>query len=110
MHPAPDQSRRDHTQSWTVARIRVSASPRRGGAVATRRIALHRAGLPWVKRTRRKVQWTFLPPSGSGQGWRTLGLQAKRRKASPGVLGETGRSSIELNLDNVALWRWSRKG
>jgi len=52
-----------------------------------------------------------LPPAERvRQGWRTLGLQAKRRKASPGVLGETGRSSIELNLDNVALWRWSRKG
>jgi len=44
-----------------------------------------------------------LPPAERvRQGWRTLGLQAKRRKASPGVLGETGRSSIELNLDSVA--------
>jgi hypothetical protein len=45
-----DQSRHDLAQSWTVARIRVSASPGRGGAFAMRRIALHRTGLPGAKR------------------------------------------------------------
>ena len=138
----PDQSRRDLTQSCTAARIRVSASPGRGGAFAIRRIALHRTGLPWVKRTKRKVQGVsgelasrerpardgraglrakqesvamkFLPRSGSakdGGPWTCKrSRKAKRRKASPGVLSETGRSSIELNLDSVALWRWPRKG
>jgi len=74
MHPAPDRSRRDLTQSritCTYSGERIAGE--RCGAFAIRRIALHRMGLPWASGPRGRSSG---PSSAERvrQGWRTLDL------------------------------------
>jgi hypothetical protein len=95
MHPALDQSRRDLTQSWAVARIRVSASP---GEAERLRFAESRS----IERAchgeadQEEGSADLSPAERICQEWRTLDLQAKQESEAPqGNLWSSWREKIE---------------